>query len=104
MSDESCATCRFWAQYRENSLAGHCRRNTPVVLPGLDTVWPEVIDDDWCGEWQGAKRDEKMCRWSWMQRPRTCILHGALSDECRAMYEERTGDIVTDPNDCPHYK
>jgi hypothetical protein len=47
-----CANCRF-------NIRRTCRRNAPK--PSFGTYmdyrvvpWPEVSDDWWCGEWEGA--------------------------------------------------
>lgn len=53
---ERCANCRFL-------LDGLCRRLPPTMLPEVwrdsgtsiaKATWPEVDDDDWCGEWRLA--------------------------------------------------
>ena len=35
---------------------GMCRRHTPVIAPDGGTFWPEVNEDDWCGEF--SERDD----------------------------------------------
>lgn len=35
---------------------GQCRRRAPFAEHG-HAEWPEVVDDDWCGEWQARAAD-----------------------------------------------
>jgi hypothetical protein len=46
-----CGDCRFWRQ-----PDNQCRRNAPLPMRGqqgtMDTAWPLVASEDWCGEYQ----------------------------------------------------
>lgn len=50
-----CAHCR-WMRSRdtESGQINTCRRNAPLVTGGLhtpvETVWPEIMLTDWCGD------------------------------------------------------
>ena len=59
---KKCVACQFYdrndLQTQENSVRwGKCRRTGPIVHPLsaksylVEGVWPNVRDDDWCGEW-----------------------------------------------------
>jgi hypothetical protein len=59
---KKCVACQFYdrndADTRENGVRwGKCRRTGPIVHPLsaknylVEGVWPNVRDDDWCGEW-----------------------------------------------------
>lgn len=62
MADEKCCgTCQFYT-------ATICRRHPPVTvaLPNeygggmhVETVWPDVARDDWCGEWEMEAMSEE---------------------------------------------
>ncbi len=54
---EKCETCRFYDKYRNSENEGLCRKNPPMPMtlvgsPDAVAMWPEVQDDDWCGEHQ----------------------------------------------------
>ena len=51
---ESCSTCRFYG--RPAGGMGQCRRHPPTVVATGAGVWPQVHDDDWCGEYQRDSR------------------------------------------------
>lgn len=54
----TCETCRFWNRVRGDK--GTCRRSPPVIavhdvgwlVPVYQStrVWPEMSQDEWCGE------------------------------------------------------
>jgi hypothetical protein len=59
---KKCVACQFYdrndADTQENGVRwGKCRRTGPIVHPLsaksylVEGVWPNVRDDDWCGEW-----------------------------------------------------
>ena len=59
---KKCVACQFYDRNdldtRENGVRwGKCRRTGPIVHPLsaksylVEGVWPNVRDDDWCGEW-----------------------------------------------------
>ena len=48
-----CKDCKFWV-YTGNG-EGECHLKAPtiqVVSIGVKTVWPETIDEEFCGEWE----------------------------------------------------
>jgi hypothetical protein len=64
---KKCVACQFYdrndADTQENGVRwGKCRRTGPIVHPLaaksylVEGVWPNVRDDDWCGEWVLANR------------------------------------------------
>ena len=64
---KKCVACQFYdrneLEARENGVRwGKCRRTGPIVHPLsaksylVEGVWPNVRDDDWCGEWVLANR------------------------------------------------
>ena len=48
----TCETCRWWKDDRPEPWGGMCRRNAPVCLSEVGTVWPGTKATDWCGEHQ----------------------------------------------------
>jgi hypothetical protein len=59
---KKCVACQFYDRNdldtQENGVRwGKCRRTGPIVHPLsaksylVEGVWPNVRDDDWCGEW-----------------------------------------------------
>lgn len=58
-----CDLCVFFSQNMQVASAGSCRFNPPVVIQSstdcgvagmrfeLETVWPCVQIDEWCGKW-----------------------------------------------------
>lgn len=59
---KKCVACQFYdrndVDAQENGIRwGKCRRTGPIVHPLsaksylVEGVWPNVRDDDWCGEW-----------------------------------------------------
>jgi len=69
---ESCETCRFWKSPHERTecriplLIGTCKRYPPKGWldpnnedPPQWEHWfrPEILSDDWCGEWQPSEAD-----------------------------------------------
>jgi hypothetical protein len=64
---KKCVACQFYDRNdldtQENGVRwGKCRRTGPIVHPLsaksylVEGVWPNVRDDDWCGEWVLAGR------------------------------------------------
>ena len=64
---KKCVACQFYDRNdldtQENGVRwGKCRRTGPIVHPLsaksylVEGVWPNVRDDDWCGEWVLAHR------------------------------------------------
>ena len=64
---KKCVACQFYdrndVDAQENGIRwGKCRRTGPIVHPLsaksylVEGVWPNVRDDDWCGEWALASR------------------------------------------------
>lgn len=53
----SCSTCTFMSIEVGDDAEPRmdCRRFPPIVTDddgeGLVNVWPQVRDEDWCGEW-----------------------------------------------------
>lgn len=76
MRRDTCANCRFLESFddHDETHIGLCRRMPPQVVvrmgmepedrtspayrDEMETHWPEVLIDDWCGEWQEARNDE----------------------------------------------
>lgn len=61
--DRRCVNCRFCNIFvRKSSVDGEtrileCRRHAPRMFSGSGEGWsgqlfPEMSDEDWCGEWQ----------------------------------------------------
>ena len=59
---KKCVACQFYdrndLRTQDNGVRwGKCRRTGPIVHPLsaksylVEGVWPNVRDDDWCGEW-----------------------------------------------------
>jgi hypothetical protein len=64
---EKCVACQFYdrddADVAEKGVRwGKCRRTGPMVHPVstkaymVEGIWPQVRDDDWCGEWAAKTR------------------------------------------------
>jgi hypothetical protein len=60
--DETCGNCRFWVASRNEEGEGTCHRHAPrcvmsgqMTEDGIDTVWPWVAAEDWCGEWEASE-------------------------------------------------
>lgn len=64
---QKCVACQFYdrndAQSEDKGVRwGKCRRTGPIVHPlsakayMVEGVWPQVRDDDWCGEWALGNR------------------------------------------------
>jgi len=58
MSDATCETCPWFRRARDGDW-GECHKNPPTTIlmhwpetggEFLETVWPNVGLDDWCGE------------------------------------------------------
>ena len=55
--NNTCITCK-WFEYVENLLiakhinkkVGYCHRMPPTLVNGVKK-WPEMIEDDYCGEY-----------------------------------------------------
>ena len=57
--EPKCADCKF---FQEVFKWGLCRRNPPVANLESDSVngtWPEVNDNDWCGEFAPRPEEDK---------------------------------------------
>lgn len=56
MAERSCSSCRFAkvAVGEDDAPRLDCRRFPPAVITTDEVLvaWPQVSDDDWCGEWQ----------------------------------------------------
>ena len=58
VENESCDICRFWRPKE-------CRRHSPIVIiDGYDvgssghlTVYPEISENSWCGEFEAKARE-----------------------------------------------
>lgn len=49
-AQDTCGTCRFsFLGVQGDPLHGLCRRYPPAYQDGAG-VWPEIVADDWCGE------------------------------------------------------
>jgi hypothetical protein len=76
---ECCLKCRFFEKHEEATsdkyytdsephyfvtVRGDCRRLPPVPIPSENNVvvslFPDVRDRDWCGEFEMAKEDRGM--------------------------------------------
>lgn len=63
-----CVACQYYDRNQSQSDSGstqrwgQCRRSVPTLSPAsvkgymIEGVWPQVRDDDWCGEWIAAER------------------------------------------------
>jgi hypothetical protein len=57
----SCGECNFFTPYSEDDHGkGRCQRYPPVPVyvaynEGVDSRWPEVNGNDWCGEFRPPK-------------------------------------------------
>jgi hypothetical protein len=53
---QKCQTCKFYFPLDRHD--GHCRRFPPMAVKdprqpdGTNHLWPEVFDNEWCGEHQ----------------------------------------------------
>jgi hypothetical protein len=50
---EACTNCRFY-------ISQQCHRNAPFVMNKdkdsfPNPMWPFMINDNWCGEWEGKE-------------------------------------------------
>lgn len=69
-----CVACQFYDRHESNSDEGspqrwgQCRRSVPTLNPlpaksyMVEGLWPHVRDDDWCGEWTAADRNESQAK------------------------------------------
>lgn len=64
---KTCKTCRYGSF--DNELHGNCYRYAPrpVVWGAMRdeddplanlAVWPQIGEDDWCGEWEAKDDDD----------------------------------------------
>jgi len=61
-----CRYCEFWIPiYRDAFGRGECHGAPPSVagkggslLTVFETHWPQTKPDDWCGQFQAARRSE----------------------------------------------
>ena len=66
IEDRTCAGCKWFDRGTSNIVRytdGTCRRHPPRLIrvtqiknqrgndPGLQSFWPDVMRNDWCGEW-----------------------------------------------------
>lgn len=49
--EERCENCRFWKGPLP-SIASHCRRHPPVCSDRHGSIWPQVKEDELCGEYE----------------------------------------------------
>lgn len=53
--EHACRNCKF-AVMGNDPLHRDCRRRSPLVTGGMmsnvETVWPTVGPDDWCGDFE----------------------------------------------------
>jgi hypothetical protein len=42
-----CKYCRFWKH--DWGFKGQCRANAPTIDEDNEGIWPDTIEDDWCG-------------------------------------------------------
>jgi hypothetical protein len=87
---EKCVGCQFYdrdeARAKDKGVRwGKCRRTGPMVNPAsaksymVEGVWPQVRDDDWCGEWVAHKQ-----RQSADADPRNLLLQAANTPSVHA--------------------
>ena len=66
-----CKTCEWWLLSTKGiGDCGECRKNapSPVMEEDKPVWWPNVDDDDWCGEYQeriedGDMEDDDISKW-----------------------------------------
>lgn len=75
MRTKTCCTCQFWEKFGwqdtvEHSSVGECHRNAPQTIQlcqasslggqnaEYDAIWPETLEDEWCGEWKERTDDD----------------------------------------------
>ena len=61
-SHESCGNCKFFLESIHSKdlptnderykRFGHCRRHPPALEPKMARRYPDVIVNEWCGEWK----------------------------------------------------
>ena len=60
--DQICNTCIYWSPeqgvtklHGDGASSGSCLRYPPIIVSPLtlDSAWPIVRNNDWCGEWKG---------------------------------------------------
>jgi hypothetical protein len=57
---ESCGNCRYWLRRTDfggDMGGGYCRRFPPSFQMDetLNDAWPNVHQQQWCGEWSGRR-------------------------------------------------
>lgn len=52
MREISCANCKYWKRYSDYDDRGECRRHSPVYNIHGTSRWPQVIETDWCGDFE----------------------------------------------------
>ena len=54
--EHKCRNCQFLIRRDRDDPSGDCHRRSPLVTGGMmscvETVWPSVNLDDWCGEFE----------------------------------------------------
>ncbi len=57
MTEERCEKCRYYKP-DEGTRYGTCHKGPPVVIAdnygGATSQWPNVMRDEWCGEFSSA--------------------------------------------------
>lgn len=63
----TCSTCRFGEAYGENGMYVACRRYAPRPVRDPDgsldctfVGWPQMLEEEWCGEWQSKDTGERL--------------------------------------------
>ena len=62
MEKKMCDNCVFFKEVKH--MEGHCRRFPPTVFNDEHesehyiSIFPEVLGESWCGEWQTIEEDE----------------------------------------------
>ena len=53
---EECSCCRFWKNHMRRGPI--CRRHPPVIARYAER-FPNIMSDDWCGEFERIKTSEE---------------------------------------------
>jgi hypothetical protein len=49
VTDNRCDSCMFYVN--DAICSGTCHAHAPVADPSDKTIWPVVLNDDFCGDW-----------------------------------------------------